>query len=38
MGVLSYDADGSGSGYAETIAFVGIDTHPTLTSSDFILV
>ena len=38
MGVLSYDADGSGSGYAETIAFVGIDTHPTLTSADFILV
>ena len=38
VGMLYYDADGWGGDYAQTVAFVGIDTHPTLTSSDFILV
>jgi Ca2+-binding RTX toxin-like protein len=37
-GVLSYDTDGNGAGAAVEIATVGVSTHPTLTSADFIVI
>lgn len=37
-GVLSYDADGNGSGAAVTIAVLGTSTHPALAFGDFVIV
>jgi len=37
-GALTYDADGTGSGAAQTIAIVGTTTHPGLTAGDFVLI
>ncbi len=37
-GLLSYDADGSGSGAAIAFALLGTTTHPTLTAADFQLI
>lgn len=35
-GVLSYDADGTGSGKAVALAVLGTDAHPILGASDFL--
>ncbi|MDP1615198.1 MAG: hypothetical protein Q8L68_05315, partial [Methylococcales bacterium] len=37
-GVLSYDADGNGSGAAVQVAVLGIASHPTLTNADFVVI
>jgi Ca2+-binding RTX toxin-like protein len=37
-GVLSYDADGNGTGSAIQIALIGTITHPTLSVSDFVVI
>ena len=36
-GVLSYDADGNGSGASITIVTLGTSTHPTLTFNDLVI-
>ena len=37
-GVLSYDADGSGSGASVAFAVLGNSVHPALTAADFVVV
>ncbi|MDD2780798.1 family 16 glycosylhydrolase [Sulfuricurvum sp.] len=37
-GVLSYDADGSGSGVAVEFVLLGVNTHPTITNADFVVI
>jgi len=37
-GALYYDADGSGSDVAEQVAVIGTLAHPTLSSSDFLII
>ena len=36
-GAIYYDADGSGAVAAIQIAIIGVETHSTITSTDFIL-
>jgi Ca2+-binding RTX toxin-like protein len=37
-GVLYYDADGTGAKAAVQVALIGTTTHPTLTSTDFVII
>jgi Ca2+-binding RTX toxin-like protein len=37
-GALYYDADGSGAGAAVQLAVLGINSHPTLSSADFMVI
>jgi len=37
-GILAYDADGSGKKSAVQIALMGVDSHPEIQATDFVIV